>query len=350
MTAPTTIPSLFCGANRNIASAETLESLRFPLSNAANRLTDDPAEIAARQSIFSDLMDLPALEDTFANAKTKLDALAELVRKSGGFLPKDSESALYALRELTVFTDAVEALSYGGPVRSERLSAFFAAVRRIEEDPDFAALRDWLDTLADSLRDIRSLTLGVNLDAQLNATEAGIVSINPKPFMGGNFAERKLRRETADAGYSVLSVIGIRESGLFLGPDKLAVDRAFYAAMNEIVRGSLRHLRRQITSDLADTMRSLLARAEDISHILSCASLLRRMKEAGLPLTFPEIGGETKILRLYSASLAEKLATAQIVPSDVRITDEERIFILTGPNAGGKTVYCTALGIAQLFF
>ncbi len=350
MTAHTTIPSLFRGENRNIASAETLESLRFPLPNAAGRLTDDPAEIAARQGIFSDLMNFPALEDTFADVKMKLDALAELVRKSGGFLPKDSESALYALRELTVFTDAVDALSHAGPVRSERLSAFFSAVRGIAEDPDFAALRDWLNTLADSLRDIRSLTLGVNLDAQLNATEAGIVSINPKPFMGGNFAERGLRRETADAGYSVLGVVGIRESALFLGPDKLAVDRAFYAAMNEIVRGSLRQLRRQITSDFADVMRSLLARAEEIAHLLSCASLLRRMKEAKLPLTFPEIGRETKILRLYSASLAEKLPAARIVPSDVRITEEDRIFILTGPNAGGKTVFCTALGIAQLFF
>ena len=39
MTAHTTIPSLFRGENRNIASAETLESLRFPLQNAAGRTT-----------------------------------------------------------------------------------------------------------------------------------------------------------------------------------------------------------------------------------------------------------------------------------------------------------------------
>ncbi len=350
MTAHTTIPPLFRGENRNIASAETLESLRFPLPNAAGRLTDDPAEIAARQGIFSDLMNFPALEDTFADAKMKLDALAELVRKSGGFLPKDSESALYALRELTVFTDAVDALSHAEPVRSERLSAFFSAVRGIAEDPDFAALRDWLDTLADSLRNIRSLTLGVNLDAQLGATEAGIVSINSKPFMAGNFVERGLRKEAAEEGYSLLGVIGIRENGTFLGPDKLAVDRAFYTAMNEIVRGSLRNLRRRITSDFADVMRSLLARADEIGHLLSCASLLRRMKEAKLPLTFPETGVETKLLRLYSVALTDKLPVSRIVPSDVRMTDEERIFILTGPNAGGKTVYCTALGIAQLLY
>lgn len=350
MTERITIPPIFQGGGKTIAAAETLDSLRFPLPDASLWLTDNPHEIAARQEVFRDLINDPQLENTFAEAKTKLDALADLVRKSGGFLPKDSESALYALRELSVFTDAVTALAEAGPVRSGRLGAFFSAVKAIALDADFAALRDWLDTLADSLRNIRSLTLGVNLDAQLGATEAGIVSINSKPFMAGNFVERGLRKEAADEGYSLLGVIGIRENGTFLGPDKLVVDRAFYTAMNEIVRGSLRNLRRRITSDFADVMRSLLARADEIGHLLSCASLLRRMKEAKLPLTFPETGVETKLLRLYSVALTDKLPVSRIVPSDVRMTDEERIFILTGPNAGGKTVYCTALGIAQLLY
>ncbi|MBR5679639.1 MAG: hypothetical protein IKX19_03225, partial [Clostridia bacterium] len=242
MTERITIPPIFQGGGKTIAAAETLDSLRFPLPDASLWLTDNPHEIAARQEVFRDLINDPQLENTFAEAKTKLDALADLVRKSGGFLPKDSESALYALRELSVFTDAVTALAEAGPVRSGRLGAFFSAVKAIALDADFAALRDWLDTLADSLRNIRSLTLGVNLDAQLGATEAGIVSINSKPFMAGNFVERGLRKEAAEEGYSLLSVIGIRENGTFLGPDKLVVDRAFYTAMNEIVRGSLRNL------------------------------------------------------------------------------------------------------------
>ena len=344
------IPSLFIANEKQIVSPETLESLRFPLSEASAWITDDPAEIAARQEIFRDLLTNPELEIVFEEGKEKLDDLAELVRKSGALLPKDNESALYALREMTVFTDAVSSLAYSGEVRSKRLTAFFSAVRSIALDPDYTALRDWLDSLSDSLRNIRSLTLGINLDAQLNATEAGIVSINSKPFMAGNLVERSFRRETAEAGFSTLGIIGIRENALFLGPDKLAVDRAFYSAMNEIIRGSLRNLRRQITSDYADGMHSLLSRADEIGHILACVSLLRRMKEAKLPLIFPEIGEETKILRLYSVNLADKLPVSRIVPSDLRITDDERIFILTGPNAGGKSVFCCALGTAQLLF
>ncbi len=350
MTERILIPPIFCFGGKTIASAETLDSLRFPLPNASLWLTDDPVEIAARQEIFRDLLNDPRLENTFADAKTKLAALADLMRKSGGFLPKDGEAALYALRELSVFTETVTVLAEADPVRSERLGAFFAAVKAIARDPDFAALRDWLGSLDDSLRNIRSLTLGINLDAQLGAAEAGIVSLNPKPFMAGNFAERRLRKEAASEGYSILGVIGIHENGTFLGPDKLVVDRAFYTAMNEIVRASLRNLRRQITSDYADIMHSLLARAEEVGHLLSCASLLRRIQETKLPLTFPETGEETKLLRLCSISLTEKLPVSRIVPSDVQMTDGERIFILTGPNAGGKTVYCTALGTAQLLF
>ena len=350
MTERILIPSIFCGGEKNIASTETLDSLRFPLPDVSSWLTDDPGEITARQEVFRDLLNDPLLEETFVDAKTKLNALADLMRKAGGFLPKDSETALYALRELSIFTDAVTGLAMGGNVRSERLGAFFNAVKAIAHDPDFIALRDWLNTLADSLRNIRSLTIGVNLDAQLSATEAGIVSINSKPFMAGNFVERGLRKEAVSDGYSLLGVIGIRESGTFLGPDKLAIDRAFYSAMNEIVRGSLRNLHRRIMSDCAEVMRSLIERAEEIGHLLSCTALLHRMKEAKLPMTFPEAGKSTKLLQLYCVTLADKLPVTRIVPSDVQITDEKRIFILTGPNAGGKTVYCTALGIAQLLY
>ena len=40
----------------------------------------------------------------------------------------------------------------------------------------------------------------------------------------------------------------------------------------------------------------------------------------------------------------------QNVPSSVRFTQSERIYILTGPNSGGKTVYLNAIGHGQLMF
>ena len=62
MTERILIPSIFCGGEKNIASTETLDSLRFPLPDVSSWLTDDPGEITARQEVFRDLLNDPLLE------------------------------------------------------------------------------------------------------------------------------------------------------------------------------------------------------------------------------------------------------------------------------------------------
>lgn len=59
---------------------------------------------------------------------------------------------------------------------------------------------------------------------------------------------------------------------------------------------------------------------------------------------------ETSIAKLYNPLLAEKCRMRDIVPSAVKFGENERIYILTGPNSGGKTVYITAVGLAQIMF
>jgi len=42
--------------------------------------------------------------------------------------------------------------------------------------------------------------------------------------------------------------------------------------------------------------------------------------------------------------------SAVIIPNDVTFDDGGRVFILTGPNRGGKTTYTVAVGLAQVMF
>ena len=55
---------------------------------------------------------------------------------------------------------------------------------------------------------------------------------------------------------------------------------------------------------------------------------------------------------LYELNLALRSAhrETQVVPNDLHFNDTGRIFILTGPNQGGKTTFTQAVGVAQVLF
>jgi DNA mismatch repair ATPase MutS len=56
------------------------------------------------------------------------------------------------------------------------------------------------------------------------------------------------------------------------------------------------------------------------------------------------------ILALQQMNSEVESATSAIVRNDVDFGPASRIFILTGPNHGGKTVYTRAVGLAQVLF
>ncbi len=80
-------------------------------------------------------------------------------------------------------------------------------------------------------------------------------------------------------------------------------------------------------------------------------SFFDRIREAGIPLTFPEVTDARglSVTEAYAVSLLAK-EEKRIIPNDISFTEEEPFFFLTGANGGGKTTYLRAVGIAALLF
>lgn len=179
---------------------EAIESLNFPLTFARMNMTSDPGEIRERQMMFRDLLGDEKFTDALADAHEKLVLLCETAKNIGDVRISSNEELLYSLIELTTFTDAADALdeAYAAAekIRSERLLTFFRTIRNLTEDVQYINLKNWLNGLNHGLRSIRSVTLGVNLDAQLNVSEVGIVSINDHPYVSDRILDRALRDET----------------------------------------------------------------------------------------------------------------------------------------------------------
>jgi DNA mismatch repair protein MutS len=88
--------------------------------------------------------------------------------------------------------------------------------------------------------------------------------------------------------------------------------------------------------------------------------LLRQLQDHGLSFCRPEVlpmteramrlDGMFNLLLAFHYLNTDQKNKTPIVLNDVEFGPSGRVFILTGPNQGGKTVYTQAIGIIQLLF
>jgi DNA mismatch repair ATPase MutS len=107
--------------------------------------------------------------------------------------------------------------------------------------------------------------------------------------------------------------------------------------------------------------RTLCAIEPELAFLLQAANLVSRLRAAGLPFCRPSWSpAEERYAALqdsYNLALALRMLDARAAVAHDLITNaltfdatHGRIWILTGPNRGGKTVYARGVGQAQVLF
>lgn len=87
----------------------------------------------------------------------------------------------------------------------------------------------------------------------------------------------------------------------------------------------------------------------EVGLYLDVLAYLEPLRAAGLPICYPEIredGAPTRCLRTYDVALARRLVREgeTVVTNDIELRDRERMFVVTGPNQGGKTTFARTFG------
>lgn len=129
--------------------------------------------------------------------------------------------------------------------------------------------------------------------------------------------------------------------------------------MIELAEKTLLHLGGVVSSITSALMRFFTNLETEMLFYQGAVELIQTLEKLGLPMCRPQfVSCESKQFAasgIYDLSFAHHLAARAgyssdvIVKNDVQMNSKQgQIFIVTGPNQGGKTTYLRAIGITQL--
>ncbi|MBQ2862811.1 MAG: hypothetical protein IJE84_01405, partial [Clostridia bacterium] len=171
--------------------------------------TSDIEVMKYRQSAFSDMLDNPELKDVLMSVVPVLNDITEL-RRLDSEASETTESYLLSITEIELYISCVDRLNNGlKTVRDKLKSAAFITLsdrmKELAESEYYKNLNIKLNELTQRVREIRSITVGVNLDAQLRPANAGVLSINSEPFKSGELLEKILRLNFKEDQYTCIA-------------------------------------------------------------------------------------------------------------------------------------------------
>ena len=126
---------------------------------------------------------------------------------------------------------------------------------------------------------------------------------------------------------------------------KTALAIAFNSAIGEVYKQSLRSWKKIVQSYVLENTDFLLNLMPEIEFLVKGTELLQKLKNRNLKLCRPEIYSDRRVFRafeLYNPAVALKVDD-EIVLNDIEFDEKDTlIYVLTGPNRGGKSVITCA--------
>ncbi|MEL6309172.1 MAG: hypothetical protein AAFV98_01270 [Chloroflexota bacterium] len=333
-------------------------------------ITTDASVIRYRQQVMVDLLNNPALVAQLHQLLEEIIALEEYL-KAPQWEKNVLRQVAWRLSELQRYVDTVIGLhtvlvNAGDALQSTGLRQLRQSLTDIVESDIFQHLRAELPDLVPKIRDVRSITVGINLDLELRPLSATLLDTHEAHFVNQTMLSRLFGMGSKKAKEGTPSDGPIHDARFVAGVERYQVElndrnspfmpklfRDLSELMDETSKPVVRALRKytQINSQV------LIMLKQDIAFYLGAVQAIQRIREVGMPITQPKIlpldERTFHVEGMYNINLLfqqfnKTVERTEIIGNDVHFGEDGRIFILTGPNQGGKTTYTTAIGLVQL--
>ena len=330
-------------------------------------LATDPAVIAFRADTLDNLLQDIGLRGRLSSLFPLLSRLSRGRQKAIFEEEWTAGGVIDRLGDLEMYVDAalgLEAALAGSALPAAALRALRDAVNALLNTSQFAALRAELPALRAQLNDMQSVTIGVNLSRDLRPESAAILSIDGAKVEGrGGLLGRLLGRERAREGITRLRGSGSASFRAFfppMTPDSYGLENALVRDLQRLIDRVVTPIGEAIERYVSVQTRTFATLEAELSFLLNAVDLIERLRAAGLPTCRPAIGSRDgcacALTDAYNPSLVLRTLSGgtpsvrpTIVTNDVAFdSDRGLVWILTGPNRGGKTTYARTVGLAHI--
>ena len=330
---------------KDLALHELCNAITSDISNrqfikeVIRKIPSNYQTILYRQEILRDFMEMEEMCDALETILEKLNILKEITSHRR---PSDERKSciwelLDHLQELEVYVDIVEKMEQIFQTYRPKSRGLLQIAEKVNGIISNGRLEELKQVLADLRSDIsttQSMTLGINFTPDMYPQDVVILGfhntkVTPKLALKERYDNRFLAYKNGGDDPMIASLI-----------------REIEGHLHKEIRRMKRVFREYIDMDGY----FLVEICSELKYYLLMAKFVRDMKKKGQPVCIPELKEDSTTVEMkgiYNIRLAIK-GEENIIRNDLTFSEKERIYILTGPNRGGKTMLTQAVGIAAL--
>ena len=330
------------------------------IKNIMIKIERNPAVIKYRTDIFDDIIHFPKLRERIKELLEQLAFLKEMERSLKDTAAAPIWQLVNRLNELEIYINCIsginDALSQNN-IKSDGLKLLKDYVSSVYEESGFEYLKEDIKGLVNEVREIKSVSVGVNLDNLMRPVEVGIVSINTEPFtktpLLSRFLDFATKENQLEQGASFHGMTKFHTVGKIAGEDPFTSNLT--KVMTEMLGLTVKRLKSKLSKYTNVSGYSLTKLIPEFLFYIRWADYIGKMQELHIqfckPVILPREQREMHAKGLYNFKLAMQKVEGKkidIIANDIDFDAEHRIYIMTGPNRGGKTTMTQAVGLVFL--
>lgn len=300
----------------------------------------DTKTINYRLDIIRDLISCREFCEELKTILVKIDVLNEYNMHNHFHIEKRPSlwDLIDFMTEMDIYVEVVEALNSlftKYPMESEGLREIANLLKEVINTDQISELKEVVKNLKADTTTVKSVTLAVNLTPELFPEEVQVLSYNKVPF------KSKYVKDVWALSIQSASRVSYRVQTPFM--------KGVCDDLEKHLGRSLHEYKSELKKYVNFKGYFLLDICNDLKYYLLCARCAHHLIDSGYEICYPKIDStlnHIEIKDVYNIRLANKKIDAKdIVKNDFSFTPSERIFILTGPNRGGKTILTQSVGI-----
>lgn len=305
-----------------------------------------PDTLELRQELFEELLNDKTL---FEKLDSSFESLANIYAlQNQKDTAENNEKLLYSVREIEAYVEYLTKMKdifHSVNVKSKALKVLWELLKPLCEGDDFDTLCKAVEKQSHEIKNIKSITVGVNLDSQLRPSEAGVLTINEQSFVSGDYLNKLLRLDFGnDNFYCPAPLLPLNHK--LTNEEFYIIRTSINSAMNKVLSSSLKSWSGIIKKHIINNLRHLSNILYEWTFVSVCTKVLYELTELGFAVCKPGLADSDEVIGLYHPVLAmSALSKNDVVKNALCFDKQHSIYILTGPNQGGKSIYTQSVGI-----